>query len=387
MPTIDRIAARLDAMTRWRRDLHAHPELAFEEHRTADFVAVRLEEFGLTVSRGLARTGLVATISSGSGPAIGLRADMDALPMREANTFAHRSRYDGRMHACGHDGHTTMLLGAAQYLSERQDFRGIVHLIFQPAEESAGGGRVMIEEGLFEQFPVDVVYGMHNWPGLPAGKFAIRPGPIMAATDSFEIILSGQGAHAAMPHLGSDTIVAAAALISGLQTLVSRSADPIDPAVVSVTRVEAGSAWNVLPAEAVIRGTIRSMRAATRDLLVGGMRRIAAGVAAAHDVHADVRFIQGYPATVNDAQAAETAAAAAARVVGAENVNCETMPSMGAEDFAFMLEARPGAYIHIGNGPGTGGCTLHNPRYDFNDEILPIGASYWVRLVESALAP
>ncbi len=391
MPVLAEIAARHQEMTQWRHHLHAYPELAYEEVDTAAFVVDRLRSFGLEVHQGLARTGVVASVVNGDGPSIGLRADMDALPMAEANTFAHRSRKDGCMHACGHDGHTTMLLGAARYLTEHPRFRGTVHLIFQPAEEMAGGGRAMVDDGLFELFPMQSVFGMHNWPGLPVGQFAVCPGPIMAAVDTFEIHVRGHGGHAAMPHLCSDVIVTAAAIVNALQTVVSRSTDPLDAAVLSVTQVHSGTAWNVLPEEAVLRGTMRSLRQPIRDALMAGIKRVAECQAVAHGVSADVRLIPGFPATVNDPGAVQKAVAAASLVVGSENVNASTRPSMGAEDFGFMLSACPGAYIHVGNGsdvgPEGGGCSLHNPRYDFNDAILPIGASYWATLVETQLAP
>ncbi|MGZ8409379.1 MAG: M20 aminoacylase family protein [Hyphomicrobium sp.] len=387
MPVIAQIAAFHDEMTSWRRHVHAHPETAFEEHATAAFVAERLSAFGLHVHRGLARTGVVGTLNVGEGRAVGLRADMDALPIAEANPFDHRSRHPGRMHACGHDGHTAMLLGAARYLAETRRFSGTVHFIFQPAEEAEGGGRVMVEEGLFSLFPVAAVYGMHNWPGLPVGRFAVRPGPMMAAFDIFEIILKGTGTHGAMPHLGADPIVAGAALVQALQTVVSRTVDPLDAAVVSVTRFHAGEAWNVIPETAVLAGTARALRSEVRDTIEATVRRIAGSLAAAHGVAADIRYEQRYPATVNDPAEAVRAAKAAALVVAADYVDLDPLPSMGSEDFAFMLLHRPGCYIWIGNGSGDGNRNLHSPHYDFNDAILPLGASYWARLVETVLSP
>lgn len=372
-------------MTAWRRDIHAHPETAFQEVRTADFVAMKLEEFAIDVHRGFAKTGVVGTLKNGDGPAIGLRADMDALFIDEQNTFDHVSRHDGIMHACGHDGHTTMLLGAAKYLAETRNFKGTVHFIFQPAEETEGGGQVMVEEGLFEDFPVDAVYGMHNWPGIPVGFFAIRPGPLMAASDTFEITIEGQGAHGAMPHLGKDPVVAGAAMVQALQTLSSREADPLDSVVVSVTCFNAGDTWNVIPETAVLRGTARSFRPESRDLLEHGIKRIAEGIANAHGVSVTADFQRRYPPLVNHGAETQKALAAARAVAGADNVIEAVEPSMGGEDFAFMLEARPGAYIWIGNGPGQGGCMLHSPTYDFNDEILGLGASYWATLVEREL--
>lgn len=384
---IAEIAAFHEDMTSWRHHLHAHPETAFEEHATAAFVAERLSSFGLTVHQGLAGTGVVGSLVSehGEGGAIALRADMDALPISEASNFPHRSRHPGTMHACGHDGHTTMLLGAARYLAATRRFRGTVHFIFQPAEEAEGGGRVMVEQGLFARFPVDAVYGLHNWPGLPVGRFAVRPGPMMASFDTFEIVLTGRGTHGAMPHLGTDSIVAGAALVQALQTIVSRTIDPLDAAVVSVTRFRAGDTWNVIPETAVLAGTTRALRDEVRDQIEAGVRRVAASIAAAHGVTAAVCYQRRYPATINNPAEAARAAEAAASVVGGDHVDRDPLPSMGAEDFAFMLQQRPGCYAWIGNGPADGNRTLHSPYYDFNDAILPLGASYWARLVELTL--
>ncbi len=398
MALIARLQDLAPTMAAWRRDLHAHPETAFAEHRTAALVAERLASFGCEVHTGLAGTGVVGVLRAGTGPAgtgkagssarsIGLRADMDALPITEANTFAHGSRHPGRMHACGHDGHTTMLLGAAQYLAETRRFDGTVVLIFQPAEENEGGGRVMVQEGLFERFPVQAVYGLHNWPGLAAGRFAVRPGPMMAGCDQFEIVLSGRGCHAAMAEEGIDPIVAGSALVQALQTITSRNIAAADAAVVSVTQFHGGEAWNVIPASVVLRGSLRYFRDEVRQTIHGRLQSLCAGVAAAHRAQAELRLIPGYPPTVNSAAEAATAAAAMAAVVGADRVDTHLPPTMGAEDFAYMLQARPGAYGWIGNGPGTGGCLLHNPRYDFNDALLAIGASYWATLVERVLAP
>jgi len=385
VPVIDRIAAMTDEMTAWRRHLHTHPETAFEEHETAAFVAERLASFGIDVDTGLAGTGVVGTLVAGDGPAVGLRADMDALHIAEANELDYRSVHPGRMHACGHDGHMAMLLGAARYLAETRAFSGTVHFIFQPAEENEGGGRAMIEDGLFRQFPVEAVYGMHNWPGMPVGWFGVRPGPMMAAFDIFEIVVDGHGAHAAMPHLGVDAIVTGSAIVGALQTIASRATDPLDSAVVSVTRFQAGDTWNVLPDRAVLAGTTRSFRPEVRDSLELAIRRIAGAIAEAHGATADVHYERRYPPTINDAAETERAAAAAASVVGGDNVERDPRPSMGAEDFAFMLNEVPGAYVWLGNGGREGGCTLHNPRNDFNDAALPIGASYWATLVESVL--
>jgi hippurate hydrolase len=385
LPINDQIAEQQKRMTAWRRHLHAHPELAFEEHLTAAFVAERLAEFGIAVHRGLAGTGVVGTLSTGDGPAIGLRADMDGLPIPEANDFSHRSTHAGKMHACGHDGHTAMLLGAARYLAETRRFRGTVHFIFQPAEENEGGARKMIEEGLFETFPVRSVYGMHNWPGQPVGTIAMRPGPMMAAFDIFEITVTGKGAHAAMPHLGNDPVLAASAIVTALQAVASRTIDPLDAAVVSVTQFHAGDTWNVIPERAVLRGTTRALRPQVQDIVEAAVHRVAEGVAAAHGCGAQVHYERRYPPTINDRAETERAASAALLVAGEGNIDRDPAPSMGSEDFAFMLMEKPGCYVWIGNGPGEGGCGLHNPRYDFNDAILPLGASYWAKLVETVL--
>ena len=387
MPVVNRIAEFHKEMIAWRRHIHANPETAFEEHDTADYVALRLHEFGIDVHRGLAGTGVVGTLrgDKGDGPAIVLRADMDALDIEEKNAFGHKSRTPGKMHACGHDGHTAMLLGAAKYLAETRRFAGTVHFVFQPAEENEGGGRVMIEDGLFERFPAESVYGMHNIPGIPVGEFAVRPGPIMASFDIFEITLTGTGTHAAMPHLGRDAMVAAAQLVTALQTIRSRTVSPFDSAVVSVTQMHAGDTWNVIPEEVVVRGTTRAFKEHVQEHMESEIRRISAGIAAGFAVAAEIRYERRYPPTVNDPQEADLTARVAAGVAGGANVSLDKEPMMGAEDFAFMLNEKPGAYIWIGNGPRDGGCMLHNPNYDFNDDILPLGASYWSRLVETRL--
>ena len=388
MPIVNRIADFHKDLAAWRHELHAHPETAFEEKETAEFVARRLTEFGLDVERGLAGTGVVGTLK-GNAPghrAIALRADMDALHIHEKNGVAYASKTPGKMHACGHDGHTTMLLGAARYLAETRNFAGTVHFIFQPAEENEGGGRVMVEEGLFEKFPVEAVFGMHNWPGMPAGKFATRSGPMMASFDIFEITVTGKGTHAALPHLGIDPVIAAAQIATGLQTITSRNTHPLDSAVVSVTQIHGGDTWNVIPDEVVLRGTTRSFRTEVQDAMEAAIRRIAKGVASGMGASVAVRYERRYPPTVNSAPETEIAVAAAAEVVGAANVDRTLTPTMGSEDFAFMLQAKPGAYVFIGNGSGDKVAGLHNPHYDFNDEILPIGASYWARLVERVLA-
>ncbi len=387
MAVIEHIRKLHAELVELRRDIHAHPETAFQEQRTSDIVARKLESFGIEVHRGLAKTGVVGRLRAGaSARAIGLRADMDALPIHELNTFAHRSRNEGRMHACGHDGHTAMLLGAARYLAETRNFDGNVHFIFQPAEEGEGGGRAMVEEGLFERFPVEAVFGMHNWPGMPVGRFGLRAGPMMASSDVFEITVRGRGGHAALPHDGVDPIVAASAIVQALQTVVSRNLNPVDAGVVSVTQFNGGETWNVIPDEVVLRGTTRAFRPATQDLLEARLREIAQGIARAHGAEASVSYERRYPPTVNSVREAELCARVLEAMAGRENVDREIEPVMGAEDFAFMLQAKPGCYIFIGNGPGEGGCMLHNAHYDFNDEILPIGASYWARLVEHTLA-
>ena len=387
MPVVNRIAGFHDEMIEWRRDIHAHPETAFEEHRTAEVVARKLASFGIEVDRGLAGTGVVGTLRAGrGGRAIGLRADLDALHILEKNEFGHASTNKGRMHACGHDGHTTMLLGAAKYLAETKNFEGTVHFIFQPAEENEGGGRVMVEQGLFEKFPVDAVYGMHNWPGMERGRFSIRPGPMMASYDVFELTVTGRGAHAALPHQGVDPVVAGAQIVTALQTIVSRNVNPVDSAVVSVTQFHGGDAWNVIPDEVVLRGTTRCFRPEIRDRFERRIRELAEGIAGAYGCTRAMRYERRYPSLINDADATARAVEAATEITGdPSHVESDREPVMGSEDFAFMLEKKPGAYILIGNGPGEGGCMLHNPRYDFNDAILPTGASYWARLVERSL--
>ena len=379
----------LDALTDIRRDIHAHPELAFKEGRTADIVARELASYGLEVHRGLARTGVVGVLRKGdSRRAVGLRADMDALPLLEKNAFAHRSRHEGQMHACGHDGHTTMLLGAARYIAkniEQLDFDGTVYFIFQPAEESEGGAKVMIDDGLFRQFPMEAVFGLHNWPGIPVGEMSVMPGPVMAGTCSFEIAIRGHGCHAAMPNQGVDTLVVASHLVLALQTIVSRNLHPCESAVVSVTQIHGGAALNVIPDDAVLRGTIRSFKPEVQTMVEQAIGRLCDGMASTFGAQITANFDQRYPPTVNDPAATELCRQAAACVVGTEKLRTTDLPSMGAEDFAYMLLEKPGCYVWLGNGPGTGGCSLHNPHYDFNDEVLPIGVSYWVRLVETVL--
>ncbi len=370
-----------------RRDIHAHPELAFDENRTAGKVADYLDGLGLEVHRGIARTGVVAKLSLGSSKrAIGLRADLDALPLAELNTFPHHSTHKGRMHACGHDGHTAMLLGAADALSTLRSFDGTVYFIFQPAEEHEGGGRLMVEEGLFERFPMDMVFGLHNWPGMPAGSFGITEGPVMAGTDSFEIVITGRGGHAAMPHQAVDVVLAGSTLVQAVQSLVSRNTDPLAAAVVSVTRFHAGHADNVLPETALLGGTVRTLDAELQDDLEQGLRRICSGIEATYRVSIDLRYERGYPPTVNAPEPSVIAREVARHVAGEAQVLTQLPPSMGAEDFAYMARVVPACYVWLGNGPGEGGCMLHSPHYDFNDEIIATGIRYWVRLAERALA-
>ena len=379
--------AALDAdMRAWRHHLHAHPETAFEEQATSAYVADKLREFGLDVHTGLAKTGVVGVLRHGaSTDAIGLRADLDALHVHEQTGLPHASVHPGRMHACGHDGHTTMLLAAAKAMATRRNFDGTAYFIFQPAEENEGGGRVMVEEGLFERFPMRAVYGMHNWPRLPAGTFAMRVGPLMGAYDVFEIIATGKGAHAAMPSQGKDPMLFAAHAISALQTIVSRNLHPQDAGVVSVTQVHAGDTWNVIPEQVVLRGTVRTFSDDVQALIERRMRTLVDGVAAMFEMAATVRYERRYPATVNSEAETAHAQRAAAAVVGDARVDTDPTPEMGSEDFAFMLKARPGCYVWLGAGHGPDTPNIHNPRYDFNDAVLPIGASYWVTLAEQQL--
>ena len=377
-------------LTKIRRDIHAHPELAFQEKRTADIVARELTAYGLEVHRGLAQTGVVGVLRKGSSQrAIGLRADMDALPLEENSQLAHRSTHRGRMHACGHDGHTALLLGAARYLAENQDqidFDGTVYFIFQPAEEAEGGAEIMIADGLFRQFPMDAVYGLHNWPGIPAGEMAIMPGPVMAGTCAFEIKVRGHGCHAAMPNQGVDTLVVTSQLVLALQSVVSRNLHPCESAVVSVTQIHGGEAFNIIPDDAVLRGTIRTFKPEVQTLVEQAIERLCSGIANAFGARIDTHFDLRYPPTVNSTAETALCRQTAEVLLGEDKVRKDELPSMGAEDFAFMLREKPGCYVWLGNGPGSGGCSLHNPHYDFNDDVLIYGISYWVRLVENALA-
>ena len=386
------IIEHLPEFTRWRHDLHAHPELAFDEARTSQFVAEQLQSFGLEVHTGIGGTGVVARLSRvDSGKAIGLRADMDALPMQEQNTFAHKSVYPGRMHGCGHDGHTVMLLAAAQYLAKHQAFNGTVIFIFQPAEEAnekGSGAAAMIKDGLFDRFPMDAVFGMHNWPGLPVGHCSIRNGPVMAAMDLFEVNVTGHGTHGALPHTGIDTVLVCAHIITAWQSIVSRNTDPLDTAVVSATTVQAGDSWNVIPHTAVIRGSVRTFNKATQQRVQQRLQSIAEHIATAMGASVQISYTNSSPANVNDEATAALALQVAEEVVGADKVlkDDAALKLMGSEDFAHLSQQVPGVYLLIGNGDGEGGCMVHEPRYDFNDELIPIGASYWVRLVEMFLA-
>jgi amidohydrolase len=386
MPIINRVADLADEVTAWRRDFHENPELLFDVHRTAGIVADKLKSFGCDeVVTGLGRTGVVGVIkgrTNTSGKVIGLRADMDALPIEEATDVPHKSKVPGKMHACGHDGHTAMLLGAAKYLAETRNFDGTAVVIFQPAEEGGGGGNEMLKDGLMERFGVQEVYGMHNMPGIPVGQFAIRPGPMMASADRFTITIEGKGGHAAMPHNCIDPVVVAAHVITALQTITSRNADPLDSAVVSVCTVRAGDAFNVIPQTAMLLGTVRTLSPEVRDLVETRMRAIVENICAAFGAKAEVEYDRGYPVTMNDPDKTEFMAAVA-RAVGGENaVDTTVPPLMGAEDFSYMLEQRPGAYIFIGNGDTAG---VHHPAYDFNDEASPYGVSLWAKIVENGM--
>jgi len=394
MKLVEPIIAFQSELQQIRRDLHAHPELCYEEQRTADVVAARLTEWGIPIVRGLGITGVVGIIKNGSSKrAIGLRADMDALPMQEINSFEHASRHPGKMHACGHDGHTAMLLGAARHLATNRNFDGTVYLIFQPAEEGGGGARRMMDDGLFTQFPMDAVYGMHNWPGLKMGSFGVVAGPMMASSNEFRVVVKGKGAHAAQPHKGVDPVMVAVQIAQSWQTIVSREKNPLDTAVLSITQIHAGSATNVIPDEAVLVGTVRTFTTEVLDLIEKRMDEIATHTAAGFNASVDFKFKRNYPPLVNHPKETAFAIEAMKAVAGADQVDDNTEPTMGAEDFAYMLQEKPGCYVFIGNGEGDhragghglGPCQLHNASYDFNDNLLPIGASYWVRLAEMSL--
>jgi hippurate hydrolase len=383
MPIHDRIKSFHGDMTVWRRDLHAHPEIGFEESRTSAFVAAKLAEFGCTVHQGVGKTGVVGVLQTGNGPSIGLRADMDALPMDETTGLPYASKTAGRMHACGHDGHTTMLLGAARYLAETRNFDGTVHFIFQPAEEGLGGAKAMLADGLFERFPCSAVYGMHNTPGLAVGKFAIRPGPMMAGGAFFDITITGRGTHGARPEAGIDPVLAACHVTTALQSIVARNVSPQDTAVLSVTAIHAGEAYNVIPQTAVLRGTVRSFSSSTMRQIEEAMRRTAEGVAAGLGAKAEVDIRALFAPLVNNPAETTFMADTAADLVGEAEVDRNRPGNMASEDFAFMLEACPGAYINLGNGDAS--APVHNPAYDFNDAALPLGASLYARLVERKL--
>lgn len=374
-------------MREWRRDFHAHPETAFEEHRTSSIVAELLQSFGLNVTSGLAGTGVVATLDGkqGGDGCIALRADMDALNLHELNTFSHCSKHEGKMHGCGHDGHTTMLLGAARYLADNNDFAGRVVFIFQPAEEGEAGARVMCEQGLFEQFPVSAVYGMHNWPGLDSGKFAVHQGPVMSSMDIFDITITGVGCHGGMPYMGVDPVVVAGQLISSLQSIVSRNLTPLESGVVSITQMRGGDAYNVVPDSVTLSGTCRAFSKEVQDLIESRMNKHVQSICEAFGAQGKLEYKRIYPSTVNTKEHAAICQTVVQQLVGQDALETDLAPSMGAEDFAFMLQEKPGAYIWIGNGSAEGGKGLHNPYYDFNDDILALGASYWVELVKNQL--
>jgi len=386
MPIVNRIADQHREITEWRRDFHAHPELLFDVHRTASSVADKLKAFGCDeVVTGIGRTGVVGVIRGWKGKSdktIGLRADMDALPIEEATDLPYKSTVRGKMHACGHDGHTAMLLGAARYLAETRNFAGTAVIIFQPAEEGGAGGKAMVQDGLMERFGINEIYGMHNYPGMPVGEFGLRPGAIMAAADYVQIDIEGKGAHAARPHLGIDTVLVGAQIINALQSIVSRNVDPLEAAVVSICMFHAGSTDNVIPQTAQLRGTARSLIPEVQELLEKRVPEIAETTAKLYGAKATVKYRRGYPVLKNHAVQADFAASVAAQIAGADKVDTSLAPVMGAEDFSFMLNARPGAFIFVGNGDSAG---LHHPAYNFNDEVIPIGTSYWAKLVETAL--
>lgn len=394
MNLIDSILADAATVAAMRRDIHAHPELCFEEVRTADLIAKALTDWGIPVHRGLGKTGVVGIVKNGSSSrAVGLRADIDALPMTEHNKFAHASRHPGKMHACGHDGHTAMLLAAAKHLAKHRNFDGTVYLIFQPAEEGGGGAREMIRDGLFDQFPMEAVFGAHNWPGMQVGQFALRTGPMMASSNEFKITIRGKGSHAALPHMGVDPVPVACQMVQAFQTIVTRNKRPIDTAVISVTMIHTGEATNVVPDSCEIQGTVRTFTTEVLDLIERRMQQIAESTCAAFDAECVFEFHRNYPPTVNHAAETAFARTLLGEIVGPQNV-LEFEPTMGAEDFSYFLQAKPGCYFMIGNGDGShreaghglGPCTLHNPNYDFNDELIPLGATAWVRMAEKWLA-
>ena len=392
MKTSNEIVNIIPEVMTWRHELHAHPELGYEEKWTSDFIVTKLESFGIEVHKGLGKTGVVGVLKGlkanqggGGNKAIGLRADIDALPMTEENNFSYKSKFDGCMHACGHDGHTAMLLGAAKILSLNNDFDGTVYFIFQPAEEGGGGGLAMIEDGLFEQFPMDSVWGMHNWPGMDEGSVAVHKGSVMAAADRFEVTVNGNGGHAAMPQATNDPVLATTAIVQALQQIVSRKQNPLDAVVVSVTQINAGSGFNIIPQVTDFIGTIRTVNPDTRINVHKQFKDICEATALAYGCTADVSVVKGYPVTVNNIESSEKAIEVTSSIFGSSSVKTNMAPSMGAEDFAYMLEKTPGAYIWLGAGEGKSGCMLHNTKYDFNDNILPLGIKYWEQLVKSEL--
>ncbi|MBU6369775.1 MAG: amidohydrolase [Burkholderiales bacterium] len=395
MKLLDSIATEAASIVALRRDIHAHPELCFQENRTADLVAAQLSSWGIEVHRGMGTTGVVGIIKNGTSQrSIGLRADMDALPVHEANTFAHASQHPGKMHACGHDGHTAMLLAAARHLSQHKNFDGTVVLIFQPAEEGGGGAREMIKDGLFDKFPVDAVFGLHNWPGMAVGQAAVSAGPVMASSNEFKITIQGKGCHAALPHNGIDPVPIACEMVQAFQTIVSRNIKPVDAGVISVTMIHAGEATNVVPNSCELQGTVRTFTVDILDMIERRMKSIAEHVSAAHEAICTFEFVRNYPPTINHAKEADFTRGVLAEIVGAENVLAQE-PTMGAEDFSYMLLKKPGTYFFLANGDGQhremghggGPCTLHNPSYDFNDDLIPLGGTIWVRMVEKFLAP
>ena len=396
MQLLPEILASTDEIQVIRRNIHAHPELRFEENLTADLVAEALSSWGIPIVRGMGKTGVVGRLEGALGPGkmIGLRADMDALPLQEHNTFAHASRHAGKMHACGHDGHTAMLLGAAQYLSNHRDFKGSVIFIFQPAEEGGGGAREMIKDGLFKQFPCDAVFGLHNWPGIPVGDFGVTVGPMMASSNAFQITVKGRGGHAALPHNSADPVIAGVNIVQALQSIITRNKRPVDAAVLSITQFHAGETSNVIPDSAFIGGTVRTFTLEVLDLIETRLREITHGVAGAFDCSAEIEFIRNYPPLINHQQEVDFAVSVITDLVGAGHVDTQIDPTMGAEDFAFMVLEKPGCYVFLGNGDGDhravghgmGPCQLHNPSYDFNDALIPVGVSYWVKLAQRFLA-
>ncbi len=394
MQLIESILADAATITTIRRDIHAHPELCFQEERTAELIAKALTDWGIPIHRGLGKTGVVGIVKNGtSGRAVGLRADIDALPMTEHNKFAHASTHAGKMHACGHDGHTAMLLAAARHLSKHRNFDGTVYLVFQPAEEGGGGAREMMKDGLFDKFPMEAIFGAHNWPGMKVGQFALKTGPCFASSNEFKVTVRGKGSHAAMPHNGIDPVPVACQMVQAFQTIVTRNKRPIETAVISVTMIHAGEATNVVPDSCEIQGTVRTFTTETLDLVERRMQVIAQSTCAAFEAGCEFEFKRNYPATVNHPAETEFARQLLGEVVGADNV-LEFEPTMGSEDFSYFLQAKPGCYFLIGNGDGThregghgmGPCMLHNPSYDFNDDLIPLGATAWVRLAEKWLA-